>query len=159
MHEPTIHERQACFMLCAVIERLQRRVLKRLPARSASSDEQDGGLLKDRVTAMRIAERKDSAIFMINAYATKGRAGHHAWHHAWLDAWQARREGQRGDWASSLVEDLGTGSGCAERLGQGFRLAAQVGVQGPDSRHGEPHRLLRARSRFSELVSTEWDLC
>eukprot|EP00964_Phaeocystis_antarctica_P006918 scaffold3742_cov74-Phaeocystis_antarctica.AAC.4 len=46
------------------------RVCSRLPVSSASSDEQAGRLLKERVTAMH--ERKNPTFHMINAYATKG---------------------------------------------------------------------------------------
>ena len=44
-----------------------------MPVSSASSDEQDGRLLKERATAMH--ERKYPTFHMISAYATKGRAG------------------------------------------------------------------------------------
>ena len=100
MHEPTSHVRQACFILCAVSER---RVLKRLPASSASSDEQDGVLLKDRV----MHERKYSIFHMINTYTTKGRAGTLGITRGITRGLTHGRRGGKasGDWASSLVEE------------------------------------------------------
>eukprot|EP00964_Phaeocystis_antarctica_P082497 scaffold51743_cov76-Phaeocystis_antarctica.AAC.3 len=49
------------------------RVCSRLSVSSASSDEQDGRLLKERATVMH--ERKYPTFHMISSYATKGRAG------------------------------------------------------------------------------------